>query len=128
MRLWKGKSLQVNAGDIINVNLDPTAGGEKGKTRPCLVLVGSGHPWNIIIIVPITEVDGGFRPAKLFVNVPSNPEAGLTKPSAIDCFQIRCLSEKRIKGKILGIVPSGILEDVRSRVAAILDIGEEHVT
>ena len=113
-------------GDVVKLNLNPTEGGEKGKIRPCLVLVGSGHPWGLVVIVPITE-DTGARNAKLFVPIPHNKETGLDKPSCVDCFQVRCVAESRIL-ELKGKAPDDVLENVRTRLAAILDIGEEHVT
>ncbi len=87
-------------GEIVLVDLDPTKGGEKGKTRPCLVLVGSGHPWRILIVAPITDINDGTRSKKLFVPIPHpDSDTGLTKESCIDCFQIRCLAESRILKK-----------------------------
>jgi mRNA-degrading endonuclease toxin of MazEF toxin-antitoxin module len=105
--------------------------GEKGKVWPCLVLVGSGHPWEIVIIVPITEPSATYRPAKLFVPIPANADTLLEKNSVVDCFQIRFLSQGRLsefehkdgKGKGKGRAPDAVIDDVRTRLAAILDIG-----
>jgi mRNA interferase MazF len=115
-------------GDIVLVDVDPPKGSEKGKTRPCLVLVGSGHPWRIFIVVPITNVNDGTRSKKLFVPIPHpDSETGLTKESCIDCFQIRCLAESRVLKK-LGAIQQTTLDVTLSRVGAILSIGEEHIT
>ena len=115
-------------GDIVLVDLDPTKGGEKGKTRPCLVLVGSGHPWRILIVAPITDINDGNRSKKLFVPIPHpDSDTGLTKESCIDCFQIRCLAERRVLKK-LGEIQQITLDDTLSRVGALLSIGEEHIT
>jgi mRNA interferase MazF len=119
--------LKAKTGEIVWVDLNPVQGGEKGKTRPCLILVGSGHPWEIVIVVPITEPEGSFRPAKLFVPIPADDKTGLKKDSVVDCFQVRCLSENRVSGRI-GTAPADVLEDVRTRLAVILNIGEEHIT
>lgn len=113
------------AGEIVLVNLDPTKGGEKNRTRPCVVLVGSGHPWGLVIVVPI--IDGkGKRPSALFVSIPANKASGLKKSSCVDCFQIRCISEERVVSKV-GAIAAGVFSDIRSRFANILDIGEEHI-
>lgn len=115
-------------GDVVLVDLDPTKGGEKGKARPCLVLVGSGHPWRIFIVVPITDSFHGTRSKKLFVPIPHpDSDTGLTKESCIDCFQIRCLAEGRVLKK-LGEIQQITLNDTLSRVGAILGVGEEHIT
>ena len=111
-------------GDVVLVDLDPTKGAEKGKTRPCLVLVGSGHPWRILIVVPITDINDGTRSKKLFVPIPHpDNDTGLTKESCIDCFQIRCLAEGRALKK-LGEIPQKTLDETLSRIGAILNIGE----
>ncbi len=115
-------------GDIVLVDLDPTKGGEKGKTLPCLVLVGSGHPWTIFIVVPIKDFNDGTRSKKLFVPTPHpDSDTGLTKESCIDCFQIRCLPESRVLKK-LGAIQQTTLDFTLSRVSAVLSIGEEHIT
>ncbi len=51
---------------------------------------------------------------------------GLSKDSVIDCFQIRSISLERV-AKHLGHAEPQILDDVKYRLALILDIGEEHV-
>jgi len=118
----------IKPGDVVLVDLDPTKGGEKGKTRPCLVLVGSGHPWRILIVVPITDINDGTRSKKLFVPIPHpDSDTGLTKESCIDCFQIRCLAEGRVLKK-LGEIQQKTLDETLSRIGAILSIGEEHLT
>jgi mRNA interferase MazF len=115
-------------GDVVLIDLDPTLGGEKGKTRPCLVLVGSGHPWRILIVVPITDINNGNRSKKLFVPIP-HPDngTGLLKESCVDCFQIRCLDESRVLKK-LGEVQRTTLDEALTRIGAILSIGEEHLS
>lgn len=112
------------AGDIVWIDLTPKQGGEKGKIRPCVVLVGSGHPWGLIIVAPITDI-AAQRPTAIFVPLPSDTATGLSKPSCIDCFQVRCLSERRVQGKI-GAISAGVFAEVKSRLATILDMGEEH--
>ena len=115
-------------GDVVLIDLDPTQGGEKGKRRPCLVLVGSGHPWKILIVVPITDSNKGTRSKKLFVAIPHpDSDIGLSKESCIDCFQIRCLDESRVLKK-LGEVQRTTLDEALTRIGAILSIGEEHIS
>ena len=122
------KILSTKPGDIVLIDLDPTQGGEKGKTRPCLVLVGTGHPWGILIVLPITDLNKGTRNKKLFVSIPyPDVDTGLLKESCIDCFQIRCLAESRVSKK-LGTIQESTLKDTLTIVGAILNIGEEHLT
>jgi mRNA interferase MazF len=121
------KILSTKPGDLVLIDLDPTQGGEKGKTRPCLVLVGTGHPWGILIVLPLSDINKGTRNKKLFVPIPyPDNGSGLLKESCIDCFQIRCLAEVRVLKK-LGKIQKSTLDDTLSIVGAILNIGEEHI-
>ena len=121
------KILSTKPGDIVLIDLDPTQGGEKGKTHPCLVLVGTGHPWGILIVLPITDFNKSTRNKTLFVSIPfPDGDSGLIKESCIDCFQIRCLAEGRVSKK-LGRVQKTTLDETLSIVGAILNIGEEHI-
>ncbi len=116
----------IMVGDVILVNLDPVMCKEKNKLRPFVVIVGSGHPWELVIVAPITDALGK-RPPQLFVSIPNHAATGLGKLSCIDCFQIRCISEQRVTSKI-GKVSESILSEVRHRLAKIFDIGEEHTS
>jgi mRNA interferase MazF len=119
--------LKTKPGDVVLIQLDPTLGGEKGKTRPCLVVVGSGHPWNLIVVVPITDLNTGNRAKKLYVPVPfPDRQAGLEKESCIDSFQVRCVDAVRIVKK-LGEIQPNILHETLKRLANLLGIGSEHV-
>ena len=112
-------------GDVVYVNLDPTKGAEKSKVRPCLVLEAGASPLPLVIVLPITEDNG--RRGRLFVPIGDYSGAGLAKPSAVDCYQIRCLDVERLDARV-GEVTEDVLEKVRRTLAIILDIGKEHVT
>lgn len=115
----------VRTGDVVLVALDPTLGSEMRKTRPCLLLEAGGSPLNLVIALPITD-NTPPRSSPLFVPIADLSLAGLTKPSAVDCYQLRTVSLERI-GKRLGSAGSETLDTVRSRLAVLLDIGEEHL-
>lgn len=124
-------SLNIEVGDVVRVSLDPTVGQEKKKERYCLVVEKGSSYLNLIIILPITN-DSGERNSPFFVPINNITEAGLHKPSVIDCYQIRTVSiERLIKNKsgsfAVGKVDESILFEVRQRLAWLLDIGEEHV-
>jgi mRNA interferase MazF len=113
------------SGDTVLVNLDPTVGGEIKKTRPCLVLQSGGQHFDLIIVLPITD-GSGKNTAQIYVPILDLELAGLTKHSVVDCFQIRAISQQRVI-KHLGRVEDETLNDIRSCIAKILDIGEEHL-
>jgi mRNA interferase MazF len=125
-------SLNVEVGDIVRVSLDPTIGHEKKKERFCLVIEKGSNHLNLIIILPITN-DTGKRNSQFYIPISNLKDAGLHKPSVIDCYQIRTVSiERLVKDRsgvfAVGKVDESILFDIRQRLAWLLDIGEEHVT
>ena len=118
---------KLSEGDIVLLNLDPTLGAEKNKTRPCLVLENGNHSkLPLIIVVPITDAAGKEK-KRIFVSIPHPSNTGLSKKSVIDPYQIRSVSKTRVLKK-LGYVDSPVLDQVKSRIALILDIGNEHIT
>lgn len=118
-------SFDLKVGDVVQIDLKPSKGAEQFKERPCLVVEAEISPLKLIIVLPITDATGKTK-GMLFVPIKDIEAAGLAKPSVIDCFQIRALDRIRIK-KVLGHVEDDILDKVRQRLAAILDIGQEHL-
>jgi mRNA interferase MazF len=112
-------------GEIVRLNLDPVVGGEKGKTRPCLIVQGDPHPWGLVIVVPITEFKT-HRDTRIFPPIEATAENGLAKKSAVDCFQVRCVSTKRI-GALLGRADAATIHQVRHGMSICLDIGASHL-
>lgn len=125
-------SPEIETGSVVRVTLDPTVGQEKKKERFCLVIEKGSSLLDLIIILPITN-DTGKRSSRFYVPIIELQEAGLSKPSVIDCYQIRTISlERLIKGKsatyTMGKVDEKTLFEVRQRLAWILDIGVEHTS
>lgn len=116
----------MRSGEIWLVNLDPTMGSEIRKSRP-VVLVQGGHKKNLplAIVVPVT----GFKPAwaenPFFAVLDPTEINGLQKKSAVDCYQIRCLSHQRFI-KLLGKITESQVSAIKTSLALILDIEEEH--
>lgn len=124
-------SSTIEVGDVVRVALDPTVGDEKQKERFCLVIEKGASHLNLIIILPITN-DNGKRGSDFYVPITNLKEAGLSKPSVIDCYQIRTISTERLAKNKSGTLTVGKIEEkelfqVRQRLAWLLDIGEEHV-
>lgn len=115
----------VRSGDVVLVCLDPTMGSEMKKTRPCLLVEAGNSPLNLVILLPIKDNSLGKR-SSVYVPIDDLESAGLSKPSAVDCYQIRTISLERIV-KRLGHVGEHIQAAVKERLAVILDIGEENL-
>jgi len=85
----------------------------------------SRPPLGLLIVVSVTE-SGPRKTSGVFVPIDHWKEAGLSKPSSVDSYQIQCLSDRLVR-KRLGTVSDEVLDRVRVRLALILDIGPEHV-
>lgn len=117
--------MKIDVGDIFNINLNPTKGEEKSKTRPCIIIQNQVTPLKLVTVLPITE-DTGRRSEVFFVPIHNYHEVGLKKPSVVDCYQIRTVSIDRLSENKLGNAVE-LIDDIKTRLANILEINEEHV-
>jgi mRNA interferase MazF len=99
----------MNQGEVWLVDLDPTVGAEMSKTRPALIIndnrVGK---LPLKIIIPITGWKEHYGIAPWMIKIEPNEENGLAKISSLDCFQIRSVSQERLKEKIGEVTPDEI--------------------
>ena len=116
----------MKTGEIHWVNLDPTIGDEIKKKRPVIVLNG-GHDKHLklAIVVPVTAWNAYWEENPFFVSLEANPNNGLPKKSAVDCFQIRAVSHKRFMEKI-GNISNHEIHLIKKAISLILDIEPEH--
>jgi len=106
----------MNRGEIWLLNLDPTLGAEIRKTRP--VVIVSSNAIGVLplrVIVPLTDWKDRYQPAAWMVKVMPDQQNGLSKPSAVDAFQIRSVATERFVQK-MGVVSD---RDLRLIVNAI---------
>ena len=86
----------LKRGMILDVNLDPVQGAEKGKIRPCVIVTNDVYNERVPVIqvVPITEWNE--KKARILTNVDILPSAtnGLTKRSVADCLQTRPIDHR----------------------------------
>jgi mRNA interferase MazF len=91
----------LKKGEIWLVDLDPTRGAEMKKTRPCIILNNDKiGRLPLKIVAPITDMKEHYRMVPWMVGLEPDMDNGLEKPSAIDLFQVRSISEKRLVKKI----------------------------
>lgn len=105
-------------GEIWDADLDPSIGHEQGKTRP--VLIVSHDRFNALrnrlcIAIALT---GSIRAIPSHVQV-RPPQGGLTKPSAIQCEQIRVLAYERLRRR-RGRIDRKTLDAVEDRLRELL--------
>lgn len=116
----------LRIGDIYRVRLDPAVGHEMKKTRPVVVLnAGDAKNLRLAIVVPVTAWKPHWEGNAFFLTLDPNARHGLTKKSAVDCYQIRALSHDRFVER-LGELSSAEIEEVKRALALILDIEARH--
>lgn len=118
----------MRIGEIWLVNLDPTVGDEIRKTRPVVILNGGDAKYLALsIVVPVTAWKPRWEGNPFFVTLTPEPTNGLSKRSAVDCFQIRTLSHQRFIRRLGELRPEQI-DALKTSAALILDIEPEHCT
>ena len=114
----------MKQGEIWQINLDPTIGSEMKKVRPCIILnndtVGK---LALKIIAPLTDFKEHYRLIPWMVILEPNAQNGLNKMSAIDLFQVRSLSQKRLIKKI-GVVDKKVLKACKESLDVIFSLDE----
>ncbi|GHT24971.1 hypothetical protein FACS189419_09940 [Planctomycetales bacterium] len=112
----------MKQGEIWKVNLDPVVGAEIRKTRPALIVsVDELGKLPLKVIVPVTDWKDRYGDYAWMIKIKPNSVNGLTKDSAIDCFQIRSVSVERLVGYV-GKVDEKILSDVQDAVGIVVGL------
>jgi len=73
------------------------------------------------IIVPVTNWKDHYQIAPWMIKILPSLENGLTKPSSIDCFQIRSVSETRFV-KRLGVIDETTHEKIKIALSKVLSV------
>ena len=103
-------------GDLAWINFDPQAGREQAKSRPALVLIGADFnaATGLLVVCPITRTD---RPWRTRV-----PLIGTTTTGAVMIEQIKSVDWMARGAAFIERVPQALLDDVKSRIATMLDL------
>lgn len=87
--------ISTKQSEIWLVNLDPTTGAEIKKSRPCVIINNSKFGrLPLKVVVPFTDWKEAYDSVSWMIRISPDAANGLSKESAIDCFQIRSLSEQ----------------------------------
>ncbi len=112
----------MRKGEIWLVNLDPTIGTEINKTRPAVIVNDDAiGVLPLKVIVPITDWKDRYAIRPWMVYLEASLANGLTKPSAVDTFQIRSVSETRLL-KRLGTLSEIEIVLVSQALATVLGL------
>ena len=114
----------IQRGMVIDVNLEPTLGAEKGKTRPCVVVTNNifNHRVPIIQVVPLTTWND--KKSKIRTNIVIQPTAdnGLLKLSIADCLQTRPIDHRYRLVNMRGIVAANDLQRIDQALKIIFGL------
>ncbi|MSP02977.1 MAG: mRNA-degrading endonuclease [Acetobacteraceae bacterium] len=104
------------AGDLVWVNFDPQAGREQAKNRPALVLTASefNAATGLLVVCPITRTD---RPWRTRV-----PLTGTSTSGFVMIEQLKSIDWQARGAAFIEHVPRSLFEDVKSRIATMLDL------
>lgn len=108
--------------EIWIVDLNPTIGAEIKKQRPAVII--NDNNVGILplrIIVPLTDWKEHYKDVSWMVEVEADKQTGLAKKSAIDCFQIRCVSENRLIRQI-GKIDETTFREIQQAVSHLISI------
>jgi mRNA interferase MazF len=112
----------MNQSEIWLVDLDPTKGAEIQKIRPAVIV--NRNQLGILplkIVAPITDWKPRFSIAPWMVKIEPNPLNGLSKPSCVDCFQVRSISQERLVKK-LGAVDETTLQMIKAALKIVFEL------
>jgi len=111
---------KFSRGDIVRVNLNPTAGREQqGDFRPALVLTPAAYnTTGLAVIAPITQGGDYARYAGFAVTLSGT---GTETQGVILCNQIRSVDLEARGAKRVEVVPEVVIDDALARVQALFE-------
>jgi mRNA interferase MazF len=113
--------MSINQGEIWMVEFFPKVGSEITKLRPSIV-VSHNEIGRLPLktIVPITDWKKNYAHYPWMLKIEDDTLNGLSKSSAIDCFQIKNFANERFVEKI-GNIDEVVLKKVHFTIAKILN-------
>ncbi|ANF89221.1 Growth inhibitor (plasmid) [Pseudomonas antarctica] len=111
---------KFNRGDIVRLNLNPTAGREQqGDFRPALVISPSAfNVSGLVLIAPITQGGDFARYAGFAVPLSGS---GTETQGVVLCNQIRTVDLEARSGKRVESVPEVVMDDVLARIQVLIE-------
>jgi len=96
--------MSISQGEVWLVKFYPQVGSEISKLRPAVVVshdtIGKHYPW--------------------MLQIKTDKDNGLSKTSAIDCFQVKNFSNERLVEK-LGFIDAVLLQSMHQTIAKTLN-------
>jgi mRNA interferase MazF len=115
---------ELMRGMVIDVNLDPTLGSEKGKIRPCVIVTNDIYNARVPVIqvVPITAWNE--KKGRIITNIKIDPSSlnGLSKKSIADCLQTRPIDYRYRLVRIRGTLDSKTMRQMDQALKKVFDL------
>lgn len=101
----------MKQGEIWLISFNPTIGSEIRKTRPAIIVNDNQlGKLPLKIIVPLTDWKDRYTIAPWMVKIDPDITNNLSKTSAADCFQVRCVAEERFIRSIGNVTDKQLAE------------------
>lgn len=112
--------MNIKQAEIWLVTFYPTIGQEIGKTRPAVVVNDNqAGKLKLRTVVPVTDWKDAYSNYPWMIKVTPDSANGLSKESAIDCFQIKNLSTDRFV-KQIGFVENVV--EIHGKIVKTLNL------
>lgn len=116
-----GTFMRINQGEIWMVEFFPKIGSEITKLRPAIVVSHNTiGRLPLKTIVPITDWKNNYAYYPWMLKIENDALNGLSKTSAIDCFQIKNFANERFVKKV-GSVDETMIKKVHKTIAKTLN-------
>jgi mRNA interferase MazF len=113
--------MSIKQGEIWMVKFFPKVGSEISKLRPAIVV---SHDTigrlPLKTLVPITDWKANYTYYPWMIKIEPNEINGLSKVSAIDCFQVKNFANERFNEKV-GIADDIIIKKVHDTIVKTLN-------
>ncbi|MDF9778962.1 type II toxin-antitoxin system ChpB family toxin [Pseudomonas baetica] len=114
------KRTKFNRGDIVRLNLNPTAGREQqGDFRPALIISPAAfNVSGLVLIAPVTQGGDFARYAGFAVPLSGS---GTETQGVVLCNQIRTVDLEARGAKRVESVPEVVMDDVLARIQVLIE-------
>lgn len=113
--------MNIRQGDIWMVRFYPQVASEISKLRPAVVVSHNTiGKLPLKTIVPITDWKVNYTHYPWMTQITVDKENGLSKISAIDCFQVKNFSNERFVEKI-GVINDILLQNIHQTITKTLN-------
>lgn len=116
-----GRFMNIKQGEVWLVKFFPKIESEMSKTRPAIVVSHDDiGRLPLKTIVPMTDWKDNYRYYPWMLQIINNPKNGLSKVSAIDCFQIKNFANERFVEKV-GKIEDDMIFDIHETITKSLN-------